>query len=126
MCEPIRDENRVLRMGLVGGVHKKGSFAKQRKTRWRGYKKKWRPLKKQQSVKWEREALQMLQMNEKEADEAIASITSVEEMMTKLLTLAYDQIQDEEMINILSQLENYRKLLSECILEGAPDSTPLN
>ena len=79
----------------------------------------------QQSVKWEREALQMLHMNEKEADEAIASITSAEEI-TKLLTLAYDQIQNEEMINILNQLENYRKLLSECILEGAPDSTPLN
>ena len=80
----------------------------------------------QQSVKWKREALQMLKMNEEETDEAIANITSVKEMMTKLLTLAYDQIKDEEMLNILKQLENYRKLLSECILEEAPDSPPLN
>ena len=65
-------------------------------------------------------------MNEEETDGAIANITSVEEMMTKLLTLAYDQIKDEEMLNILKQLENYRKLLSECILEEAPDSAPLN
>ena len=80
----------------------------------------------QQSVKWQREALQMLNMNEEEKDEAIANIASTEEMITKLLTLAYDEIKDEEVINILNQLENYRKLLSECILEGAPDGPPLN
>ena len=79
----------------------------------------------QENVKWQREALQMLKMNEEETDEAIANIGSVKEMMTKLLTLAYDQIKDEEMLNILKQLENYRKLLSECILEEAPDR-PLN
>ena len=65
-------------------------------------------------------------MNDEETDEEIANIVSMEEMMTKLLTLAYDQIRDEEMLNIPKQLENYRKLLSECILEEAPDSTPLN
>ena len=78
----------------------------------------------QQSVKSQREALQMLNMNEEEKDEAIANIASTEEMITKLLTWAYDQ--DEEVLNILKQLENYRKLLSECMLEEAPDSPPLN
>ena len=73
----------------------------------------------QQTVKWQREALQMLYMNEEEKDEAMANIASTEEMITKLLALAYDQIQDEEVMNILKQLKNYRKLLSECILEGA-------
>ena len=80
----------------------------------------------QQSVKSQREALQMLKMNEEETDKAMANAGSVKDMMTKLLTLAYNQIKDEEMLNILKQLENYRKLLSECILEEAPDSTPLN
>ena len=66
----------------------------------------------QQSVKWQQEALEMLKMNDEETDEAIANIVSVEEMMTKMLTLGYDQIiRDEEMLNILKQLENYRKLL---------------
>ena len=80
----------------------------------------------QQSVKWQREALEMLKMNEEEKDEAIDNLGSVEEMMTKLLTLAYERIKDEEMMNILKQLDNYRKLLSECALEEAPNSTPLN
>ena len=40
----------------------------------------------QQSVKWQWEALQMLNMNEEEKDEAIANIASTEEMITKLLT----------------------------------------
>ena len=65
-------------------------------------------------------------MNDEETDEATANITSVEEILTELLTLAYGQIKDEEMLNILKQLENYRKLLSECILEEAPYIMPLN
>ena len=122
-----RRESRFWEWDWLEGSIKKGVKQSSVKTWWKCYKKKMETSEeRQQSVKWKREALQMLQMNEKEADKAIASITSVEEMMTKLLTLAYDQIQDEEMVNILNQLENYRKLLSECILEGAPDSTPLN
>ena len=68
----------------------------------------------------------MLKMNDDETNEAIANIESVEESVTKLLALAYDQIRNEEMLNILHQLQDYRKLLSECILEEAPYSMPLN
>ena len=46
----------------------------------------------QQSEKWQREALEMLKINDNEANKAIANIESEEKRMTKLLALTYDQI----------------------------------
>ena len=48
----------VLRMGLVGGVHKKGCFAKQCKKMIGMFQEKMQTSEeRQQSVKWQREAL---------------------------------------------------------------------
>ena len=80
----------------------------------------------QQNEKWQREALEMLKMNDGEKHEATANIESEEERVTKLLALSCDQIRSEEMLNILKQLLDYRILLSECIFEEAPHNIPLN